>query len=1081
MPRLSARTLLATCLASVLVCTSMPASAGLPPQNTPQTVSKKPPQTSSDALELVKPDPKQAKKLLELGDKFLAAGARERALTAYEEAARYAPFDVTIVNKAIVLRDQLVREHVEAAEKLAADGNFQDAAVQLAAALHLDPNNSAVLQRMQKLASMSEQKTLPQPDLPPEGLPKVEPQRVSRDFNLHSDLRSVYEQAASAYGIKASFDPELPSRDVRLRLENADFATAMKVLAAETGTFWRALSPNLIFVAANTTEKRKAYDPQLEQTFLLPASVDAQEITEITRAIRDLTGAQHIQQSASNHTLTIRDTAEHVRLAGAILHEVEQARGEVLLEIDLLEVDRNTARNLGITPPASQHLYSVPSDTASVLRSAPSTTALLTLLAQIFGTAASGGLTSLASAIPPVAAIGGGKTTFLLGLPSVTANFSDALSLVHSGRQVLLRAQEGKPATFFVGERFPITLSLLSGSLSNGSASSFSANPGGTPVTLTTEQFTVGAGPVSMVTADFRSIGTEDLAVLNELDNTITIFLNQGSGAASQFAPATGSPVVLGPARTTIPGIPAAIASGNLNPLVTPNNPNPNGDNFPDLLVTDPVANNVTILLQTSTGNGTFLTPRTPITVGKEPSAIVTGTFNTNNNSNIGFVVTNFADNTYSVFNGNGDGTFTQVTGSPFPLPNTEQGPIAITAADFNADGKTDLAIVNQATNNVTILEGNGNGTFKEFFGSPIAVGNFPVAIASGALNGSTGPALVVVNQKDDSIAVLLGNGDGTFFKSSQSPLTTDKNPTAVVIADFEQQGSGGIAVANHDTATVTVFADQGSGLFTSALEPSVNSNPVALVAGTFAGTAFPDIVVANNNNEIGVAGQITLLVSPASVISGSAVSQQPYPGSEYEDIGLKVKATPNLHQNNDVTIQFEFEIRALAGQNINGIPVITNRNLTQAIRLKEDETSLIGGLLNQNETKTISGLPGLAQIPGAGYAFGSHNKSAADTEFLILVTPRKVRLPLHESRSIYAGTGDVTGGRGALGVNAPLAPQPEPPPQENPPVPAPAPTPEPQPPAQQPPQPGPPPNENPSPPPATEPQPPPQQSPPPG
>jgi Flp pilus assembly secretin CpaC len=1063
--RAFSKTVLAALLSACLACPSLPA------QDT-----KKSSANPNDPHDLVKPDPKHAKLLVEIGEKFQAAGNRERALDSYEDAARYAPFDVTIVNKAAVLRSELLRDYADAAERFAAEGNFQDATVQLAAALRLDPNSPVILQRMQKLASMSEQKNILLPDLPAKDLPKVEPIRVSKDFNLHLDLRTAYEQAAGAFGIKASFDPDLPARDVRLRLQNVDFDTTMKVLAAETGTFWRALSPNLIFVAANTAEKRKAYDPQLEQTFLLPSSVDSAEITEIVRVIRDLTGAQHIQQSVANHTLTIRDSAEHVRLAGWILHEVEQARGEVLLEIDLLEVDRTTARNLGITPPASLHLYSIPPNLGSALHSAPSTTALLTLLTQIFGAVASGGITSLAAAIPPIASIGGGKTTFLLGLPSVTANFSDALSLVHSGRQVLLRAEEGKPASFFVGERFPITLSLLSGSLGS---TGLTANPGGTPITIPMQQFTVGAGPISLVGADFRTIGTLDVAVLNELDNTISILLNQGSNATAQFAPAPNSPVVLGPPRSAAPTIPAALATGNLNPLITPNNPNPNGDNFPDLLVTDPIANNVTVLLQSANGDGTFLTPKTPITVGKQPSAIATGTFNTNSNSNTGFVVTNFTDNTYSVFDGNGDGTFTEVTGSPFALPNTEQGPYAITVADFNGDGKSDLAIVNRTTNNVTVLAGNGDGTFKEFIRSPLPVGNFPVAIASGSLSGSTGPGLAIVNQNDNSVSVYLGNGDGTFVVASQSPLATDTTPSGVAIADFAGQSLGGIAVTNTATGTVTVFADLGNGLFTSALEPAAGANPGAIITGDFANSSFPDIVVANNNNQSGVAGQITLLVSPASVISNPAINQQPYPGSEYEDIGLKVKATPSLHSNDEVTLQFEFEIRALAGTNINGIPVITNRNLTQTVRLKENETSLIGGLLDQQETKSVSGIPGLAELPGAGYAFGTRSNSSSDTEFLILVTPRKVRLPLHESHSIYAGTGDVSG-RGAVGSNAPLAPQPPTEqPQENP-----VPTQVPEPPPQQPPpeqpsqQPEPQPNQqNPEP---VPPQPPPQQQPPP-
>src|SRR4029077_15373641 len=98
------------------------------------------------------------------------------------------------------------------------------------------------------------------------------------------------------------------------------------------------------------------------------------------------------------------------------------------------------------------------------------------------------------------------------------------LSLVQSGTQVLMRAQDAKPATFFVGERYPVTLSLLSGSLGS---TPFVANPGGTGVTIPTQQFTVGKGPVAMVPSDLRSAGIQDLAVLNEIDNTITIFLKR--------------------------------------------------------------------------------------------------------------------------------------------------------------------------------------------------------------------------------------------------------------------------------------------------------------------------------------------------------------------------------------------------------------------------------------------------------------------------------------------------------------------------------------------------------------------------
>ena len=977
------------------------------PQNAPATL---------DSRVIVKPDPKRAKKLLELGEKEEAEGSLLDALGAYEEAARYAPFDVNIVSKGAALRSKLVRSYVENAERLALQSELDGATEQLAAALQIDPGNTIVLERLRQMESMRDESKDRFPEEPAQGLTRVFPDRVTRSFHLQMELRGAYEEVAAAFGIKASFDPDLPSRVVKLHLDNVDFQTAMTVLTAESGTFWRPLNSKLIFVAADTAEKRKQFDQEVEQTFALPASVTTTEMSDLVRAVRELTGVQHIQQSIPAHTITIRDTASRVHLAGAMIQQLEHAPGEILLEIDFLEVDRTNAMKLGITPPSKISLIHVDSALGSQLKTAPSLTALLTLLASVFGgplgAAVSGGLGSLASAIPPVAAIGGGKTLFLLTLPSASADFAESLSLVHSGRQVLMRAQDGKPATFFVGDRYPITLSLLSGSLGS---TGFTANPGGTGVTIPSQQFPVGQGPVALVNADFRNVGEQDLGVLNEIDNTVTILLNQGTGAATQFAQATNSPISLGKARTQAPPVPAAMAAGNLNP---------NTDSLPDLLVTDPVANTVTVLLANSAANGTFTIQPNPIAVGHEPSAIAVGAFNSNTNSNLGFVVTNFGDNTYSVFTGNGDGTFTQVKGSPFALAAGETGPYAITVADFNNDGRPDLAIVNQTSNNVTVLEGNGDGTFTEFQKSPLPVGNVAVAIASGSLAGSTGPALAIVNQKDNTVSVYLGNGDGTFVQASQSPLASSNTPSGVAIADFVQQTTGGIAVTNTASGTVTVFLDLGNGLFTNALEPAAGTNPGAIVAGDFASNTFPDIVVANNLS--GTAGLVTLLVSPTSVISNPAIAQQPYPGSEYVDIGLKVKATPTLHDDNEVTLQLEFEIKALSGSSQNGIPIISNRSDTQAVRLKEDETSIVSGLLNRQETKTITGLPGFANLPVAGYLFGVRNNSFTNDELLILVTPRKVRSPIRESRPLYAGRGDTGGRAGAAAGAAPVAPAPE-------------------------------------------------------
>jgi Flp pilus assembly secretin CpaC len=93
-------------------------------------------------------------------------------------------------------------------------------------------------------------------------------------------------------------------------------------------------------------------------------------------------------------------------------------------------------------------------------------------------------------------------------------------------------------------------------------------------------------------------------------------------------------------------------------------------------------------------------------------------------------------------------------------------------------------------------------------------------------------------------------------------------------------------------------------------------------------------------------------------------------------------------------------------------------------VRVKEEEPTLIGGLTDVEDTHTITGLPGFAEIPGAGYAFGARSNSLQDTELLIVVTPRKLRAADHVTRTIYAGRGDI-GGRANAGPGTPAAPGP--------------------------------------------------------
>lgn len=948
-----------------------------------------------------RPNPKYAKKLSEVADKALAEGRFDEALHYYQQAARYAPQDTALIERIAAMRSKLVRDHVDAAERDALMGHAEVAVEELAKALLIDPGNTIVAERMKQMKAMNDgpaQKT----GSTIEGLPELKPRPGKQNVNLQGDTKTAYEQLGEMYGIKVTFDPDLPARTVRLRLDDVEFATALKVLSTETVTFFRPLTPTLLFVTQDTAEKHRQYAAQAEQTFVLPAAVGTDEMTELLRVLREMTGATRITLDASSHSITVRDTPERLALAGELINQVERARSEVLLEIEILEVDRNKARALGLLPPSSAELISLSPGLISQLEAAKDLSTLITLLASIFGNGgtAAGAGSSLSSLIPPLALLGGGKTTFLLTLPAVAAEFSDALTLVHSGNQVLLRAQDGKPATFFVGDRYPITLSLLSASL--GTSTPATSVAGTSSSILPSTSYNVGVGPVALTSADFRNIGEQDLAVVNELDNTLTILENQGTGTFLQ----AGSAIPLGASRTSAPAIAPSITSAAFTT-----------SGFHDLLVSDPVANTVQVLL--SNGDDTFkAAPGSPISVGQQPSAIVAGDFNGDGHQD--FVVTNFTDNTFSLFLGNGDGTFKQAAGSPFALPNAVTGPTAMASSDFNSDGNLDLAIVNQTTNNVSILLGSGNGTFTQAANSPFAVGNLPVAIATGDLNVDGHPDLAIVNQADSTLSVFLGRGDGTFTAATNSPLATGQTPTAVTIADFNGDGIPDMAVTDPLTDSISVYLGLGQGLFASPFELPVGTNPTAILSANLSGASLPDVAVTDDPS--GTAGEVTVILSPASLFSntaGAGAVEQPYPGAQYEDLGVKIKATPNLHPDDEVTLQLDFEIRALAGTSINGIPILTNRTISQTVRVKEDVPTIIAGLLDNQETRTLSGLPGFAHLPGGvGYLFGQKSTTAEDTEMLILITPHKMRIQDRLSRSVYAGR-ETTAGRSPANIPA--------------------------------------------------------------
>ena len=154
-------------------------------------------------------------------------------------------------------------------------------------------------------------------------------------------------------------------------------------------------------------------------------------------------------------------------------------------------------------------------------------------------------------------------------------------------------------------------------------------------------------------------------------------------------------------------------------------------------------------------------------------------------------------------------GTSVSFVTTPLPVSFKTQstytssgGPFDVAVGDVNLDGKPDLVNTNAADGTISVLLGNGNGTFATQ--SAFAVGKFPTGVASADLNGDGKPDLVTTNYADSTISVLLGNGDGTF--ATQSAFAVGKFPIGVASADLNLDSKPDIVTPNYADSAISVL-----------------------------------------------------------------------------------------------------------------------------------------------------------------------------------------------------------------------------------------------------------------------------------
>jgi len=230
---------------------------------------------------------------------------------------------------------------------------------------------------------------------------------------------------------------------------------------------------------------------------------------------------------------------------------------------------------------------------------------------------------------------------------------------------------------------------------------------------------------------------------------------------------------------------------------------------------------------------------KSSLVAGNSPQAIVTADFNEDGRPDLAAV--NYADNTVSIYLSHGDGTF----GDPLTAV-TGRGPFALTVADFNADAKLDLAVANQTDSTVSIFSGNGDGTLTLKY--TISTGTTaPSALGVADLNADGKLDLAVVSHADSAVEAFLGNGDGSFSETSVLP-NAGVGTIALALGDFNADGKLDIAQLNATDATIGILTGNGDGTFNAlTARPATGKSPQAILAADFNGDGKLDLAVANS------------------------------------------------------------------------------------------------------------------------------------------------------------------------------------------------------------------------------------------
>ena len=343
---------------------------------------------------------------------------------------------------------------VERGERLRDQGDYTGALTDFLRALEIDPSNELATDDIQATREKLNAQNPEGPQTPRTSdeafedlAPPVQLKALgSERMTLHmvEDSRVVYQAVGKMAGINVLFDPQYASKRIQVDLQNVDLYDALRIVATVSGTFWRPVTPNTIFVAEDTPSKHRELDQQAVETFYLHNVAQQNDFTEVQTVLRNLFQTARINGVSSENAIVMRGTPDELLLARRLISDLDKARPEVVIDVAVLEVSRDLLRNIGIQLPQTASINFQPSNYNLNNESGSSTST----------TTSSTSTTTSSLTLNNLAHLNSTNFAVTIGQAAVDLLLTDTRSRIIQNPEI--RASDGQEATLKIGERIPI-------------------------------------------------------------------------------------------------------------------------------------------------------------------------------------------------------------------------------------------------------------------------------------------------------------------------------------------------------------------------------------------------------------------------------------------------------------------------------------------------------------------------------------------------------------------------------------------------------------------------------------------------